>query len=80
MEILKVGYLPPEKNDEYRGECEHCHGQVKVIMPDPAVLPYSRTNPEYKVMCPTPKCGHIIILEEYITRDCFVGRNVGQRA
>ena len=52
-------------------------------MPDPAVLPYPRTNPEYKVKCPTEGCGHIIILEEYVTRDGgygFVERNIGQRA
>ena len=80
MEILRPGYLPPNKNDEYRGECQTCHCQVKVTMPDPAVLPYPRTNPEYKVKCPTEGCGHIIILEEYVTRDCFVERNVGQRS
>jgi hypothetical protein len=50
------------------------------VPPDPAVLPYSRTNPEFKVKCPTDGCGATIHLEEYVTRECFVERNVGQRA
>ena len=46
---------------------------------DKAVLPYSKSNPIYKVKCPTEGCGGFIILEEYVTRECFVEKNIGQR-
>ena len=80
MEIVRPGKVPVKKEPEYVGTCKNCNAVVKLTMPDPAVLPYSRTNPEFKVKCPTDGCGATIHLEEYVTRECFVERNVGQRA
>jgi hypothetical protein len=83
MEILKQGRPPQKPNEDYRGECEHCGCQVKCKPTDPAVLPYSKSNPIYKVKCPTEGCGGFIHLTEYVTRDGgygFVEPNVGQRA
>lgn len=68
MEILSPGRIPPKPNEDYRGECEHCHCKVKCTPTDPAIMPYSRSNPIFRVQCPTEGCGGIIILEEYIAR------------
>ena len=80
MEILKQGRPPRKPSDDYRGECEHCGCQVKSTPTDPAVLPYSKSNPIIQVKCPTEGCGGYIVLHEYVTRECFVEKNVGQRA
>jgi hypothetical protein len=81
MEILKQGTLPPKPSEDYRGECEHCHAQVKCTPTDTAILPYPRNDPIFRVPCPTEGCGGIITLHVYVTRtDCFVERNVGQRS
>lgn len=66
MEILSPGHLPTPPNEDYRGECNYCHAKVKCSPRDPAILPYSRSNPEYKVKCPTKGCGGTITLEEYV--------------
>ena len=68
MEILKPGKLPPKPSEDYRGECQLCHAQVKCSPTDPEILPYSRTCPLFKVNCPTENCGGVIILNEYVTR------------
>ena len=78
MEIIRPGVVPQKPEPEYIGICRNCNAMVKLTMPDPAVLPYSRTNPEFKVKCPTDGCGATIKLEEHVTRDCFVVRS-GER-
>ena len=80
MEILKPGRLPPKPNEDYRGICASCGCEVKCSPTDKAVLPYSKSNPIFQVKCPTEGCGGFIKLKEYVTRECFVERNVGQRA
>jgi len=44
------------------GNCIVCGCVVKCWDNDPAILPYSRSNPILRVNCPTPDCGNIIIL------------------
>ncbi len=75
MEILQPGKLPPPPNEDYRGECQRCHCKVKCTPTDPAILPYSRSNPVYRVECPTVGCGELISLSEYVTRESFVVRS-----
>lgn len=80
MEILKQGRPPQKPIDDYCGECDACGCQVKCKPTDPAIMPYPRSNPVFRVKCPTENCGGIIILEPYVTRECFVEKNIGQRA
>jgi|FAXJ01.1.fsa_nt_gi hypothetical protein len=68
MEIIKHGKVPEKKVPAYVGTCHNCKCQVKCILPDPAVLPYSRTDPVFQVKCPTEGCDALIDLEEYVTR------------
>ena len=68
MQILKSGTLPPKPNEDYRGECENCHCIVKCKPTDHAIMAYSKSNPVFRVKCPTVECGGVITLAEYLTR------------
>jgi len=68
MEIIKPGTVPKKTIPKLRGTCGNCGCIVECLPTDPAVLPYPRTNPIFKIMCPTTDCNFIIKLEDYVTR------------
>ena len=69
MEIIKPGILPPSVSEIFRGECTNCHAQVKCSPTDHEIFAYPRSNPEFRVNCPTPGCFHVITLKKYLNPD-----------
>ena len=49
----------------YRGSCSLCGAEVECDADDTAILPYSRSNPIFEVVCPTQRCGLKITLKEF---------------
>lgn len=69
FEILKKGKLPVKAPRLFNGICDNCKCEVRCSEDYDQFLPYSRSNPVFKTICPTPKCGATITLKEYVTRE-----------
>lgn len=65
MRILRPGKLPKKQDIILVGICKNCYAKVECFHTDSAILPYSRSNPIFKIPCPTSKCNCIITLNEF---------------
>ena len=68
MEIIKKGIVPKKEIPKLRGICPNCGCLVQCLPTDEAILPYSRSDPGFKVQCPMDNCNYIFELKAFVTR------------
>lgn len=61
IKTIKEGKLPEEQ--ELKGKCHNCNCEIQCQQKDTNYQSGSRNEAWYQVKCPTPGCGHSIIVD-----------------
>jgi len=66
MNTIKPGVVHEPSPKLMRAICDRCGGEFEAFDNEKIFLPYARSNPKFKMFCPTPKCGTYITFCPYL--------------